>query len=43
MAYQKGTVSWKGRSYEANLNPASMAGSDVQKMRFKSRQDFHFR
>jgi glycosyltransferase involved in cell wall biosynthesis len=40
MAYEKGTVSWKGRSYEANLNPASTAGSDMQKMRFnKNRQD----
>ncbi len=44
MAYAKGTVSWKGRSYEANLNSALMARSDVPKMRFnKSRQDFHFR
>jgi glycosyltransferase involved in cell wall biosynthesis len=30
-AYQKGTVSWKGRRYAPNLNPASMAG---QTMRF---------
>ena len=44
MAYEKGTVSWKGRSYEANLNSASMPGSEVQKMRFnESRQDCHFR
>src|SRR5579863_8842715 len=26
MAYEKGTVSWKGRSYEASLRPASAAG-----------------
>jgi glycosyltransferase involved in cell wall biosynthesis len=34
MAYQKGTVSWKGRSYEANLNSASMAGTAAPAMRF---------
>ena len=43
MAYEKGTVLWKGRSYESNLNPASIAGSGVPKMRFnKSRKDVHF-
>ena len=32
MAYRKGTVWWKGRSYEANLSPASTAGTAARTM-----------
>jgi len=39
MAYEKGTVLWKGRSYEANLNPALIAGTGEPAMRFDKRQD----
>jgi glycosyltransferase involved in cell wall biosynthesis len=32
MAYEKGTVSWKGRSYEASLSPASTARTAARTM-----------
>ena len=38
-AHEKGTVSWKGRRYGANLNPALTAGTDDRPMRFDNRQD----
>jgi hypothetical protein len=37
-AYEKGAVSWKGRSYGANLNPALIAGNE-RPMRFDKRQE----
>lgn len=39
MAYEKGTVAWKGRSYAASVSPASTAGTDERTIRFDKRQE----